>query len=118
MVENLTTDTFKEKIFDFENAKEWMFKGNKPAIIDFAAEWCGPCKMVGPIINELSDEIGDKIDFFKVDVDEEHQLASMLGIKSIPTIIFIPLKGEPKASVGAMTKSQMLKAIKDNLGVE
>lgn len=112
-MEHLSLDTFKEKIFDFEQSKEWNFKGAKPVIIDFYADWCGPCKMVTPVLQELADEYKDKIEIFKVDTEKEQELAFMFNIKSIPSILFIPLDDKPRMSVGAMPKEGFTKAIED-----
>jgi len=117
-MKNLTTQTFKEKIFNYEEENEWKFKGNKPTIIDFYADWCGPCKMVGPILEELSREYDNKVDIFKVDTETKHELAATLGIRSIPSILFIPLNDQPQMSMGAMTKEGFKDAINRILEVE
>ena len=112
----MTLDMFKQKVMDFEkNPNGWKFEGDKPAIIDFYATWCGPCKATAPIIEELADEYNGKIDFYKVDVDQEQQLASLFGIRSIPSILFIPREGKPQMQVGAMDKAQFEEAIKTTL---
>ena len=118
MVEHLTLDTFKEKIFDFENNQEWTFKGDKPCVIDFYADWCGPCKMVAPIMEELNQEYDGNLNIYKIDTEAEQQLAGMFGIRSIPSILFIPKEGQPQMSVGALPKDGYKKAIFDVLGVE
>ena len=114
----ITTDEFKSKIFDFEKDTEWAFKGNKPAVIDFYADWCGPCKMIAPIIEELSKEYDGKIDIYKVNTEDEQHLASAFGIKSIPSILFIPLNGKPRMTTGAMTKAGFKNAFKEFLNIE
>lgn len=114
-MEHLTLDTFKEKIFNFEENKEWKFNGEKPCIIDFYADWCGPCKMVAPILEELSTEYAGKIDIYKVNTEEQQELAGMFGISSIPTLLFCPKEGQPQAAMGAMPKSGFEKAIADVL---
>lgn len=111
-MENLTTQTFKEKVFNYEQNEEWKFEGDKPAIIDFYADWCGPCKMVGPILEELSKEYDGKIDFYKVDTEEQHELATTFGIRSIPSLLFIPVDEQPQMSMGAMPKEGFKDAIK------
>ncbi|MDR2010666.1 MAG: thioredoxin [Bacteroidales bacterium] len=113
MAELLTKDTFKEKIFDFENEKEWLFKGERPVIIDFYADWCGPCRMVAPVIDELSEEYKDEIDIYKVDTEDQKELAAMFGIKSIPSILFIPMDEQPKMATGAMPKENFRQAISE-----
>ena len=118
MTENLTKQAFVDKVFDFEADKEWTFKGERPAIIDFYADWCGPCKMVAPILEELSDEYGDKLDIYKVDTDAEQELASMFGIQSIPSMLFIPVGEKPQMAVGALPKDSIKQAMKEVLKVE
>ncbi len=113
MAEHLTEETFKEKIFDFTAEKEFKFKGTIPAIIDFYASWCGPCKTVGPIIDELATEYAGKVDIYKIDTEKEQTLASMFGIRSIPSILFLPVGEEPKMAQGAMPKNQLEALIKD-----
>ena len=114
-MEHLTTSAFKEKVFNWDINKEWKYEGTKPAIIDFYADWCGPCKMVAPILEELKDEYGDKIEVYKVDTEKEQELASAFGIKSIPSILFIPVSGQPQMSVGALTKDGFVNAINEIL---
>jgi thioredoxin len=118
MVEHLTKDTFKNKVFDYENNKEWKYKGELPAIIDFYANWCGPCKMVAPIIEELSLEYKGKLDVYKVNTEEEQELASIFGIQSIPSLLFIPKEGQPQMAMGALPKDTFKKAFKEVLNVE
>lgn len=114
-MEHLTAETFKKKIFDYENNKEWKFEGDKPAIIDFYADWCGPCKMVAPVLEELSGEYDGKIDIYKVDTEAEQELAAVFGIRSIPSILFIPSSGQPQMSMGAMPKDGFVQAINEIL---
>ena len=98
----LTADKFKSDIFDYSTEKEWNFKGDKPAIIDFYADWCGPCKMVAPILEELSDDYAGKVDIYKVDTEVEQELSAIFGIRSIPSLLFIPLNGQPMMQPGAL----------------
>ena len=109
-MENLTFDAFKEKVFDFETNKEWKFLGDKPAIIDFYADWCAPCKTIAPILVELDAEYED-IDFYKVNTEEQAQLAAIFGIQSIPSLLFIPLEGQPQMAMGALPKATFKDAI-------
>jgi len=118
MSEKLTTDEFKKKVFDFEANQAWKFEGDLPCIIDFYADWCGPCKMVSPILDALSQEYAGKINVYKVNTDEEQALSSAFGIQSIPSLLFVPKQGEPRMSMGALPKPQILKAMKDVLAVE
>lgn len=114
-MEHLTKETFKEKVFDFETEKEWKYKGTLPCIIDFYADWCGPCKMVAPIMEELSKEYAGKVDIFKIDTEEQQELAAIFGIRSIPSILFVPVGAQPQMSAGAMPKPQFVQAINDIL---
>ena len=117
-MENLTKETFIEKVFDYENEQEWKFKGDKPAIIDFYADWCGPCKMVAPILEELSKEYEGKVDIYKIDTEDQQELAMTFGIRSIPSILFIPKEDTPQMSMGALPKQAFEEAIKEVLEVE
>lgn len=116
-LEHLTKESFRTKVFNYEQNKEWKFEGSKPAIIDFYADWCGPCRMVAPILEELKEEYGDKVDIFKVDTEQERELSAMFGIKSIPSILFIPIEGQPQMSMGALPKDTFRKVIDDVLKV-
>jgi len=118
MIEHLTKETFLTKVFNYEVNKEWKFEGEKPAIIDFYADWCGPCRIVAPILEELSQDFDGKIDIYKVNTEEEQELASVFGIRSIPSILFIPSDGPPQMAMGALPKDTFVKAFKDVLGVE
>jgi thioredoxin len=112
----LTTSEFQTKIADLSNdSKEWKYLGDKPAIIDFYASWCGPCRAVAPILEELAGEYADKIYIYKVDTEKEEELAAMFGIRSIPSILFIPMNGTPQMAMGAMPKAEFEKAIKEIL---
>jgi thioredoxin len=113
----LTNETFKEKIFNYETNKEWKFEGTTPAIIDFYADWCGPCKTIAPILEELKDEYGDKLDIFKVNTEEQRELSSVFGIQSIPSLLFIPKEGQPQMAMGALPKETFKQAISEVLSV-
>lgn len=116
MVEHLTVDTFKEKVFNYEANNEWKFEGNLPAVIDFYADWCGPCKMVAPIIEELAEEYKNQVTFYKINTEEQQELSAVFGIRSIPSILFIPSEGKPQMAQGAMPKNAFKDAIKNVLG--
>jgi thioredoxin 1 len=118
MTEHLTKESFISKVFDYETNKEWNFKGELPCIIDFYADWCGPCKMVAPILEELSGEYKGKLNVYKVDTEAEQELASVFGIRSIPSLLFVPKEGQPQMALGALPKETLEKAFKDVLGVE
>ena len=114
-MEHLTTETFTKKIFNYKQNKEWKFEGNKPCIIDFYADWCNPCKMVAPVLEELSEDFKGKVDIYKVDTEDQQELAGIFGIQSIPSILFVPLDGLPQMSMGAMPKASFVKIINESL---
>jgi len=116
-LEHLTNETFKEKIFNYEVNKDWKFLGTTPAIIDFYADWCGPCKVVAPILEELKEEYGDKLDIFKVNTEEQRELSSVFGIQSIPSLLFIPREGQPQMAMGALPKETFKQAISEVLSI-
>ena len=118
MIEHLTAETFKEKVFDYVNEKEWKYKGDKPAIIDFYADWCSPCKMLAPILEEIDKEYNGKIQIYKINTEEEQELSYAFGIQCIPSILFIPLDDQPRMAVGALPKNNLEEIIKDVLKVE
>ena len=118
MTEHLTKETFLKKVFDYEKNKEWKFEGGKPCIIDFYADWCGPCKMVAPILEELATEFEGKMDVYKVNTEEEQELAGAFGIRSIPSFLFVPINGQPQMAMGALPKETFVKAFKEVLGLE
>lgn len=115
MIEHLTKETFIEKVFDFEKNQEWKFEGQLPCIIDFYADWCGPCKMVAPILEELSKTYEGKINIYKVDTEAQQELAGAFGIRSIPSMLFVPMTGQPQMAVGALPKDSLIQAINDVL---
>ncbi len=115
-MEYLDKETFKEKVFDFEtNGEEWSFEGDKPCLIDFYADWCQPCKKLNPILEELEQEFSNDINIYKVDTEQQQELASMFGIRSIPSLLFCPLDDEPQMAQGAMPKSALQRAINEIL---
>lgn len=110
----LTTQLFKDEIFDYSQSQEWKFKGEKPAIIDFYADWCGPCKMVAPILEELSNENPD-ITIYKVDTEVEQELSAVFRIRSIPSMLFIPMDAQPIMQAGALPKHVLEEIIQKEL---
>ncbi len=113
---HLTKTEFLKKVADFENnPSEWKYLGDKPAIVDFYADWCGPCKMVSPVLDELAEKYEDQIYVYKVNTETEQELAAVFGIRSIPSILFIPQSGQPQMAQGAMPKTSFVQAIKDVL---
>lgn len=111
----LTTAEFKNKVFDYSTEKEWHYKGELPAIIDFYADWCGPCKMVAPVLEELAREYDGKVLFYKVDTEVEQELSAVFGIRSIPTFLFIPKNAKPMMQPGALPKNAFKEVIEERL---
>ena len=114
-MEHLTKETFKEKIYNYEENKDWKFEGDLPCIIDFYADWCAPCRMVAPVLDELSTEYKGKINIFKVNTEHEQELAAAFGIRSIPSILFVPKNDKPQMASGALPKETFKKVIHDVL---
>lgn len=114
----LTNEIFKQKIFNYEVNKDWKFEGNLPVIIDFYADWCGPCRQLSPRIEEIAKEYAGKIIVYKVNTDKERELSQKLGIQSLPTLLFIPMKGQPQATMGALPKETLVKAVNEVLLVK
>ncbi len=117
-MQNLDAEAFKTKVFDFETHKEWKFAGDKPCIVDFYADWCGPCRMVAPVLEELSKKYAGKVDVYKVNTDEQQALAAAFGIQSIPSMLFIPMTGKPQMAQGALPKETLEKVIGEVLSVK
>jgi len=111
----MTNETFKKLVFNYDKNKEWKFEGNKPAIIDFYADWCPPCRQLSPLVEEIAKEYSGRIDVYKVDTDKEKTLAQALGITNLPTLLFIPAKGKPQMTMGALPKDNLVKAINEIL---
>jgi thioredoxin len=113
--QHINAQGFKDKIFNYETEQEWKFKGDKAAIIDFYADWCGPCKSIAPILEELSEQYKSQIVIYKIDTDKELELSSLFGIQSIPTLLFIPLNGNPMIQKGALPKNILQQIIEERL---
>lgn len=111
----LTADGFKENIFDYAKEENWKYKGTLPAIIDFYADWCGPCKAVAPVLEELSKEYEGRVLIYKIDTDKESELSMLFGIQSIPTLLFIPMEGAPMMQKGAIPKKTFQQVIEERL---
>lgn len=113
---NLTKADFLTKVANFEaNPNEWKYLGDKPAIIDFYADWCGPCKAIAPVLEQLAAQYDGEIYIYKVDTEKEQELAALFGIRSIPSLLFIPMDGQPQMAQGAVPKPELEKAIKEIL---
>lgn len=118
MTEQMTKETFLEKVFNFNENKEWKYEGELPCIIDFYADWCGPCKMLAPLLEELSEDYKGKINIYKVDTEVEQELSAAFAIRSIPSMLFCAIDAEPQMAQGALPKQELERIIKDVLGVE
>ena len=118
-MEKLTVETFKTKIFDFENNEEWKYLGENPCILTFSAlGWCQPCKQLQPIVEELSQEYTGRVNFYEIDIEEEIKLTEIFNIRSVPTLLFIPMEGEPKKLIGGVGKDKLKTLIYDNLKIQ
>lgn len=117
MVQNLNKAEFLDKVFNYEANREWKYEGTEPCVIDFYADWCGPCKMVAPVLEKLSEEYHGAVKFYKVDTEKEPELASTFGIRSIPTLLFVPAKAKPQIAMGALPRDQIVSAISDIMSV-
>lgn len=118
-MEHLTLESFKEKVctcgIDGQEEAQWKYKGDLPCLIDFYADWCGPCKRIAPVLEELAEEFKGKAYIYKVNTEKEPELSSMFGIQSIPTLLFVPMDGKPQLAAGALPKPQLIEAIKSIL---
>ena len=115
MAEVITSKDFKEKVFDYEKNTDWKYEGDIPAVIDFFADWCQPCKMLAPTIDKLAEEYEGKVNFFKVNTENEPELSGAFGIQSIPSLLFIPMEGQPQMAAGALPEAQLKKIIDESL---
>ena len=118
MTEHLTKEAFIAKVFDFEKNSVWKFAGDRPTIVDFWANWCGPCKMISPLLEEIATEYEGKVNIYKVNADEENDVASAVGVQGLPSLLFIPMNEQPRLSLGALPKSAIKKLVRDVLKVE
>ncbi len=115
-VEFLTYDTFLEKVWNFEaSPQNWVYEGDVPAIIDFYADWCAPCRKIAPIMDKLAEEYAGKIKIYKIDVDKEQRLAGVFQVRSIPSVLFTPVNGKPMMQAGALTEEMYVKVIEEQL---
>ena len=112
---HLTTADFKAKVFDYDANTDWKYAGDKPCVIDFYADWCAPCRMVAPILEELAGEYEGKIYIYKIDTEAEQELAAIFGIRSIPSLLFVPASGQPQMAQGAMGKADLKRIIDEFL---
>ena len=118
MPEILTTVTFKEKVFDYDKSREWKYEGKLPCIVDFYADWCGPCKMVAPVLEQIAKDYEGRLLVYKVNTDEQQELAGAFGIQSIPSLLFVPKEGRPQMAQGALPRTALEQAIREVLAVE
>ena len=114
-VEYMTTEQFKAQVFDYKKEKDWVFKGDRPCVIDFYTTWCGPCKRLAPIMEDLSEHYCDQVSFFKIDTEREQELAYVFGINSIPQVLYIPKEGKPLLLKGLYPKEEIVKIIEEFL---
>ena len=113
---HLTKETFLKNVWDYEkNPQEWKYKGKKPCIIDFYAHWCGPCRLFAKTLQSVADEQKDNIICYKINIDEQKELARIFGTSSIPSILFVPMEGKPQMAKGNIPKSQVDQIVKDFL---
>jgi thioredoxin len=117
-MEILNVESFKEKVFNFEASKDWAFKGQKPVIIDFYADWCAPCKALASVLSEISSRYSTQLNVYKVNTETTPELAALFGVRGIPAILFVPLKGEPSMSTGFMPVESFENAIDDIFGIQ
>lgn len=117
MSEKLDKAGFKTKVFNWESSQTWKYEGDLPAIVDFYADWCGPCKMLSPVLDEVAKKYEGKLHVYKVNTDEEPELSQMFEVQSIPTILFIPKEGDPRFAMGALPKKDIERAVGEVLGV-
>lgn len=115
MAQQMDKQMFLEKVFNYEKNKEWEFNGERPAVIDFYADWCGPCKMLAPVIEKLSREYAGEVDFYKIDTQKEMELAGAFGIQSIPSLLFIPAEGKPQMAQGALPEEALREVVDKEL---
>lgn len=113
--QQMTTNDFKEKVFNYDSGEEWKYAGSLPAIVDFYADWCGPCKAIAPALEELSKEYEGRLVIYKIDTDKEAELSGLFGIQSIPTLLFIPTSGAPMMQKGALPKNVLQQVIEEKL---
>ena len=112
---HLDAKGFKDRIFDYDSGQDWKYQGSQPAIVDFYADWCGPCKAIAPVLEELAIEYDGKLLIYKIDTDKEQELSSLFGIQSIPTLLFIPVDGNPMMQKGALPKNVLKQVIDEKL---
>lgn len=110
--------TFKKLVYNYDVNREWKFEGDKPVIIDFYADWCAPCRQLSPLVEEIAREYNGKIVVYKVDTEKEKSLAGKMGITALPSLLFIPVKGQPRMSVGYLPKESLIKAVNEVLLVK
>jgi thioredoxin 1 len=117
IIEHLTNESFKEKVFDYVHDSEWNYKGSLPCLIDFYADWCKPCRSISQMLEELAEEYKGKLFIYKVDTEQEIELAALFRVQSIPTLLFVPVSGPPKMALGALPRESFVKAFREVLNV-
>ena len=109
--QQMNKEEFLKKVFNYETSKEWKYLGDKPAILNFYASWCGPCRMIAPFLDQLAEEYKDQIHIYKINTDQERELFGAFGGGGIPLLIFVPMEGQPQANRGALPKEEIKRAI-------
>lgn len=115
---HLDKQTFKEKVHNYEKNKEWNYLGNKPAIIDFYADWCAPCRQIAPIMEELAADYEGDLVVYKVDTEKQKELAAAFGISALPSILFVPVDGQPQLARGARPKEAYEETINNIFNIQ
>jgi thioredoxin len=118
MPRQLSKAEFSERIFDFEHDQEWRFAGSRPCVVDFHADWCQPCKLLSPVLDELLEEYRGQLDIYGVNIGDEPELATVFRIRSIPTMLFVPVRGNPRVIVGVVPKATIQEAIARVFGIQ
>lgn len=116
-MEVLNSSTFKQKVFDFEQNKAWKFVGSRPAIVDFYADWCAPCRALSPILQEIAEDYAGEVDIYKVNTEATPELAAMFGVRGIPALLFIPPAGTPSMNSGFLPRESLEQAIFELFGI-
>ncbi len=117
MIQQLSQQEFKNKVFDFEKHQDWQYIGDKPCIIDFYADWCQPCKIVAPVLERIAENFADQIHIYKIDVDQDGEIAGLFGINSIPSLLFVSMNNLPRMEVGALPLPSILQIMEEELGI-
>jgi thioredoxin 1 len=116
-VKKINSDEFRKLVYNYQENKEWKFEGDIPVIIDFYADWCPPCRQLSPLVEEIAGEYKGKVAFYKIDTDKEKELTASLGITNLPTLLYVPAKGQPQVTLGYISKERIKETIKNVLSI-